>query len=318
MPGTHSACSWEGAAECGAACPNELCQDGAFEGDTEQGALEVTSGQTYYLIVEGWNAMWSGPFTISADYLVEICDDLLDNDQNNAIDCADPACQMDAACMAGMGAVGTACTANTDCAANMNDPLCFDEANLGHPGGYCMEWCDMAMDDCPMGSTCSDFGLSQGLCLENCTVNTDCTRTEYGCWDPTATMQTNCWPDTCQLATAAAIGANMGDTAMAPSAGYAAHNGSCQNAGSPEVVYSFQAPSTGTLDMTLSSMTDMGMSIRGACQDPTSELDCADLEVGGTDETLAVAVTQGEIYTIIVAGFAPGEEGAYTLTLAIN
>jgi hypothetical protein len=113
-----------------------------------------------------------------------VCDDLVDNDQNDLFDCEDPSCQATMACAAGAGAAGEMCTANNQCAANMNDPFCFTEAVWGLPDGYCTQFCDLMNDDCPSGAACVYQGLSQtnGFCFDLCTTDADC-RAGYQCSD---------------------------------------------------------------------------------------------------------------------------------------
>jgi hypothetical protein len=113
-----------------------------------------------------------------------MCDDLQDNDGDQLIDCQDAACQALPLCKPGMGAVGTACTAASDCAsATGNDPACIPEA-LGFTGGYCAEFCAVGGTDCPSGSMCVDLlGATSGLCFATCTMDTDC-RMGYACMDP--------------------------------------------------------------------------------------------------------------------------------------
>lgn len=117
-----------------------------------------------------------------------LCDDLQDNDGNQLMDCQDPACQAMPLCKPGMGAVGTECTASSDCAsAKGNDPACLSEGTLGFPGGYCAEFCAVGGTDCPSGSACVDLlGATSGLCFATCTMDSDC-RMGYGCVDPTST-----------------------------------------------------------------------------------------------------------------------------------
>lgn len=81
------------------------------------------------------------------------------------------------------GDIGNACTADTDCGTMgmcLNDPGFF-------PNGYCSAICDptAAMDTCPTGSLCQDFGGGQAFCVLTCdsSVTTrQCNgRMGYGC-----------------------------------------------------------------------------------------------------------------------------------------
>jgi MYXO-CTERM domain-containing protein len=67
---------------------------------------------------------------------------------------------LDGHCVAGPGmpgGLGTACTANSDCASNQ----CGSDAS-GH--SYCVEQCDPMNSACPDGFDCSDTGNGAGVC----------------------------------------------------------------------------------------------------------------------------------------------------------
>jgi len=110
------------------------------------------------------------------------CGDFFDNDDDGYFDCDDAGCQATAACVPGMGAIGAPCSANTECAANGNDPLCLAEQLTGWQDGYCAEFCDLAANDCASGASCVDMGLpsGNGYCLDQCATSADC-RPGYSC-----------------------------------------------------------------------------------------------------------------------------------------
>jgi len=148
------------------ACPPEICDNGAD--DNGDGLVDCMD-----------------PTCDGNPICPELaCDDLSDNDGNGLFDCEDPGCQATMACAPGAGAAGVMCTANAECAANMNDPICVTEAFSGWSGGYCSQFCDLANDDCPSGSACLNSGLSlsHGICFDLCTTNADC-RAGYQCSD---------------------------------------------------------------------------------------------------------------------------------------
>lgn len=117
----------------------------------------------------------------------------------------------------------------------------------------------------------------------------------------------------CNAATTITAGATNGDT----STGSNALISSCGGDGL-EVIYEYTATATGDLDLVLSSASDQGIHVRTDCQDFNSEEGCADLNFGGTDETLTIPVTNGTTYTITVDAYTPGDEGPFTLTLTQN
>jgi len=111
------------------------------------------------------------------------CDDFIDNDDNNSLDCADATCQGTAACVAGATPHEGDCEVNTDCdTAAGNDPVCatpdFQQlytqfgVQFGAIANFCTEWCDFAEDgdDCGgVSDKCFDVGLNEGVCLSRCT-----------------------------------------------------------------------------------------------------------------------------------------------------
>ncbi len=170
------------------------CKDAASElacsnvGDPNSGksevvTLEVTQGQTIFVVVDG-AAGGAGPFDLNVDMPQpeSYCSDFFDDDADGYIDCDDATvCQSTFECSPGPLPVGAQCFSNTDCAANNNDPVCL-QSWKGFPDGYCSEWCDVATQDCPMDSVCGDIGLGSvhGVCLDSCVMDMDC-RVGYAC-----------------------------------------------------------------------------------------------------------------------------------------
>ena len=92
---------------------------------------------------------------------------------------------------------------------------------------------------------------------------------------------------------------------------------SCIGASTKEQLYTFVPAMDGTLHLNLSSQADMGVYVRTSCLDRKTELGCADVNVGGTDETLDVPVKSGVAVTVFVDGYRPAEVGAFTLTATL-
>ncbi|MBK8259262.1 MAG: DNRLRE domain-containing protein [Polyangiaceae bacterium] len=125
------------------------------------------------------------------------CNDLIDDDQDELYDCQDPDCQALGVCTPGSTPTGGACTAQTDCAANNNDPFCITESQSEWLNGYCSEYCDYFTNDCAAGAVCLPITSVAGLCFDGCTSNSDC-RAGYSCQDFGFGTPV-CWPapETC-------------------------------------------------------------------------------------------------------------------------
>ena len=149
--------------------------------------VPVTMGQTYYVVVDGMTSGDLGPFYLVTQMLTPevLCNDDQDDDLDGRVDCDDPDCQSSSWCQPGAAPAGQTCSANTDCFANHNDPICLSGLNYSQfPNNYCSEFCDTVLQDCAAGSLCyAGFNLStDGICLQTCTVDSDCrTADGYAC-----------------------------------------------------------------------------------------------------------------------------------------
>lgn len=119
----------------------------------------------------------------------------------------------------------------------------------------------------------------------------------------------------CNAATTITLGDTNGNTATGQAT--AALSSTCGGGGS-EIVYKYTPATSGMLSLTLASATDQGIHVRTDCLDSTSEIGCADVNLGGTNETLMVPVTANTAVTITVDAYSAGDEGPFTLTLAQN
>jgi hypothetical protein len=172
--------------QCGVDSTEQACTNddgGIFQNGAENLGLDVLAGDRFFVIVDEVEAIKGeeiGWLTFGITYVgpETVCDNLFDDDLNGYADCDDPSCQATADCKAGTGSVGSACSENSACAADANDPICLG----GWPsGGYCSEFCTLSASTCAAGSTCVDFGPSKnGLCLRECTQPSDC-RAGYAC-----------------------------------------------------------------------------------------------------------------------------------------
>ncbi len=193
------------------------CTDQFGGGTDEQLIIPAQGGVPLTIFVDGWfDPTFAGPFIVTATFSMTVCgngiieageqcdppdgmtcdnncqnilpaetscNDLNDDDGDGLTDCEDPTdCKALPICQPGNTPTGGLCTLASDCVANNTDPFCID-ANFGWPGGYCTEFCDMANDDCPMGSHCVpviNVPSGAGLCFDECNTVMDC-RPGYQC-----------------------------------------------------------------------------------------------------------------------------------------
>jgi hypothetical protein len=109
------------------------------------------------------------------------------------------------------------------------------------------------------------------------------------------------------------VGTTNGDL----TGGVDAMRGFCQFGGSAEDIFTFtpDAGQVGTdLTLLLDSATDLGLYARTDCTAPDKEIACIDAGFGGDTETLTLTIANTDPITIVVDGFAPGQEGPFTLT----
>jgi hypothetical protein len=109
-----------------------------------------------------------------------LCDDYVDNDFNNLMDCADPNCQTLPACVPGTVAVGQPCSLHGQCTASagLNNPFCIDANDEFYPKGYCSHWCDPTKaNDCGTGNVCvmnENLEVPAYVCMVSCTMDSQC------------------------------------------------------------------------------------------------------------------------------------------------
>jgi hypothetical protein len=85
-------------------------------------------------------------------------------------------------------------------------------------------------------------------------------------------------------------------------------------AASGDAVYRFRLARATHVVAALSGGHDTVLSLRGACGDETTELDCNDDEARGTNSRIEADLPAGE-YTLVADGFGTGSHGAFALSL---
>ncbi|NUO47380.1 MAG: hypothetical protein HOV80_00840 [Polyangiaceae bacterium] len=133
------------------------------------------------------------------------CENLISDDGDYDVDCADEDCQGTPACMPGTTPLGGPCTKHSDCASPNGKPACLSEALTGHPGGACSELCPNIVGDCALGGYCVaatvfDTPAYEGSAIWHCPIS-PCSAVEpcrdgYSC-----SCEANCppqFPGACQ------------------------------------------------------------------------------------------------------------------------
>lgn len=305
---------------CNNASSELECMDSQFGGEAEVLLVQVTQGQVLTVIVDGYSASEQSSFTLDAEMLQpeSLCTDFVDNDLDTFIDCEDPNCQVTASCTPGAITVGNPCTANNQCVANMNDPVCINMGAMRFPNGYCSQFCNLTNDDCGSGGECYDPYLASGngVCLETCTSNGDCSA-NYSCQTVPGATSTLCYPESCSNPTVISAGNTTGNTTT----GYQSNKApACilSSSYASELVYAYTPTSSGNLTITLTPdmtvLPDLGFQVLTSCTNAATQVVCKDDSSGV--ETATFAVTANTTYHIIVDGFL-GDEGPFTLNLQL-
>lgn len=254
-------------------------------------------------------------------------------------------CLSDAACAGGLcldeamqGWPAGYCSAVCDLAAPVcpGTGVCVKDGSMSG-SGVCLESCTMGPNACATAYSCEDFGVGN-VCFPACTAeaqcigfcNADngfCSATDEDCTNGTdddgdtlvdcedLDCKASCGgaiTAACALATPA-LASNMGDN----STGSSVFAGSCTGAGVHEITYSLtpgMVGQSGTLTATVSAAVDLGIYARLACGDAATEIACVDRTAGRTDEVMVIELAGGTPITLFVDGYAPGEEGPFTLT----
>lgn len=261
-----------------------------------------------------------------------------------------PSCPGDGICVdigTGIGLCTDLCASNDDCLRAgyecMNPgiggmvcyPRCTADSQCTLTGrchfasGFCRfaEICDNGMDD--DGDFLAD-------CLdEDCGVHPECNETG-SCndgLDNDGDLRVDCADDldcasdpACPLGPACAAAVAIptlpalvsGTTAGAGSLFGGTCTGYSDDA--PEVLYSLTLPgapgTVGTLHVEATAEHDLGVYVRTACLNSSSQVVCTDLVPGFVSETFDLVATAGDSYTIFIDGFASGEAGPFELSVS--
>ncbi len=127
-----------------------------IEFDNEVSTFIAATAIEYFIVVDGYEGA-EGAFTLTITCGdVEICDDQLDNDGDQLIDCDDPDCDLDPTC------VGACCYDGT-CTDRTTDNWCLGRGGIWHQGRECVTV------ECPW-ACCLPDGSCRDLARTDCNV----------------------------------------------------------------------------------------------------------------------------------------------------
>lgn len=208
------------------------------------------------------------------------------------------------------------CLRNCDpaTAGSCGAPATLECLELNGGGGVCFGTCT-ADAQCSGGNVCDEaVGSCEGV--ENCTnMMDDNGDGETDCADGQCSADATCVAAlamACMNPPALTNGSTVMGTTVGGSNSFTCGSGVGGGLGR---VYTYTATATGQVTFTLDSgMQDQGLIARSACSNnPADNLGCVDAS-GGAIENLTLAVTTGDVVTVVVEAFAPMEEGPFSLT----
>ena len=212
----------------------------------------------------------------------EVCDNMIDDDGDRFVDCADP-----------------------DCA--------------GFPGCDGDEICDNGIDDDGDNLTdCEDVDcFFDAVCgsAEDCGNGVDDDAdTLIDCEDSDCAADPRCGgiDISCSTALSARLG-SQGGTLI----GTSGHTGTCGGSG-PEAVWSFTATSGGShcIQVDGEPGLDALLYARETCESPSTEISCDDDGGDGLDPVMEPILSAGDTISIFVDSVGAGSSGTYTLEIS--
>lgn len=289
--------------------------------------LTMTSGQTVFIIVDGWqnnSGNIKGPFQLSVAVAGESdCDDGVDNDANGATDCGDAACALSFQCLS-----ETSCTngkdddgdgqidcADAECASACDESIhCDDGVDNDGDGAIDCQDPDCAGTLACVPEDCFDATDNDG------DGNIDCADTECA-------AEPSCLPpgDTCEkpIVINALPFVFDADTCDATDTLQTQAGGGCfiGGQGLPDHVYSYTPAASGSITFGVSSAggnsPQLLLNVATECLETVNDCLGGANPMGGAP-SVTVDLVAGQTYTILVDGFSPFFQptcGSYTLSV---
>lgn len=289
-----------------------LCNDDAGSGAGV--AFEAEADHEYYVVIDGFATGSAGEYVLNVRDCGEVCDGAgFDEDDDGAVDCADPECQLGPPCLEEV--CGNSADDDGDGLVDCSDGDCF-----GH--STCFEYCDDGIDNDVDGDTdCDDStcvgdpacGCPAECCLDGALQDVDACQ---GCSCPPAPPECDADAGQCECPDVDVAADSIIDAVLASGTTLGAGDdvaASCGLDGAEDVVVHWIAPSSGCVRFsTRGSDFDSVLHVH-TCDGALSELGCDD-DLGGLGAAeIDVSVSEGTAYYIVVDGYDPTTSGYYEL-----
>jgi MYXO-CTERM domain-containing protein len=158
----------------GSSCDPQACLDGSFDYNTSEQIVFVVPAGGVYLVVETWDKPTSFDLRIICGES-EVCANGVDDDYDGRVDCADPDCSEDPACLTPVEDCTNGIDDDEDGAADCDDEDCAAEPACQIPDEDCQNGLDDDQDgdaDCD-DADCADFPACVPPPPENCNNGLD-------------------------------------------------------------------------------------------------------------------------------------------------
>lgn len=272
--------------------------DGYYPPDQCSSDADCPSGQT----CDTWTGSCQSPTTSTGTGFESACSDSQDDDYDGLVDCEDPDCAMDEACLS-----PEVCQNGLD---DDKDGYLDCEDSDCPPCPATETWCGNLLDDDLDGLLdCEDPDCAEACGLVECgdglqTGPEECDDGGVvdgdGC-SATCKLELDVF---CATLPPLVLGSSLGSNAD----GTNGLGSSCITAGGREVAYEFTALEGGILTVGVTSSAGIGFFVLDGCGGGVPELGCS---TSGVEA--GVSLDAGQTVTVVVDGASPADVGDFTL-----
>jgi len=235
-----------------------------------------------------------------------VCDDDIDDDLDGQVDCADLDCAGAPACIEVCdNALDDDADGDTDCLDTDCAPCPATEVECGNLFDDDADG-QTDCDDTDCVALCTPPVCGDGLLAPTEECDDSNMESGDGCSDRCIVELEIVCADLTPLEPGSVSGDTAGATNVLSAPG-------CVAAGGFESIYTFTAPSTGKLYLTLDADQDMGIYALDSCATEGIVLACSNIVLGGQVESTVVDVIAGGTAIIVADGSGPGAVSAFQL-----